>query len=51
MMENAGFALAAYSIVWLAVFGYVLVLVRRQSNLRREISKLKEMIEAGHGKE
>jgi CcmD family protein len=41
-MENAGYLFAAYTIIWLFLFGYVLVLVSRQKKLRREIDRLKE---------
>ncbi len=41
-MENAGYLLAAFSIVWAVVFGYVLVLLRRQTSLQRDIASLKE---------
>ena len=41
-MENAGYLLAAFIIVWAVVFGYVLLLVNRQRRLQREINLLKE---------
>ena len=44
-MENAGYMLAAFAIVWAVVFGYVLVLFNRQRRLRREIDLLKETLE------
>jgi len=40
-MENAGYLLAAFTIVWAVVFGYVLVLLNRQKRLRQEINSLK----------
>jgi len=43
-MENAGYLLAAFSIVWAAVFGYVLVLFNRQKQLRQELNSLKEAL-------
>ena len=33
---------AAYSIIWLVVFGYVFALIRREKSLRKEIAALKE---------
>ncbi len=45
-MENAGYLFAAFSIVWLVVFGYVLLLFNRQRRLRREINSLKEALKA-----
>ena len=41
-MHNAGFLLAAFAIIWAFVFGYVLVLIRRQARLKREIERLSE---------
>ena len=41
-MENAGFLFAAFAIVWVVLFGYVLILNNRQGRLRREIDSLKE---------
>ena len=43
-MENAGYLLAAFTIVWAAVFGYVLVLFNRQKQLRQELDSLKEAL-------
>ena len=45
-MENAGYLLAAFSIIWALVFGYVLLLFNRQRALRREINSLKEALKA-----
>lgn len=36
------FVIAAYAIIWLFFFGYVLVIGRRISRLEEEISKLKK---------
>lgn len=43
-MENVGFFLAAFSIAWAVVFGYVLFLINRQRKLRAEIDSLKEAL-------
>ena len=43
-MENAGYLFAAYGIVWVVVFGYVVFLLNRQKRLRQEISSLKEAL-------
>ena len=43
-MENAEYILAAFTIVWVVVFGYILSLFNRQRRLRREIDSLKEVI-------
>ncbi len=41
-MENAGYLLAAFTIIWALVFGYVFLLFNRQRKLRREIDTLKK---------
>ena len=43
-MENAGYLLTAFGIVWAVTFGYVLLLLNRQRKLRREINSLKEAL-------
>lgn len=43
-MENAGYLLTAFAIVWAGLFGYVVLLVRRQARLKREIETLKGML-------
>jgi len=43
-MENAGYLFAAYAIVWAMVFGYLLLLFKRQRSLSREIDSLKESL-------
>ncbi len=43
-MENTGFLLAAFSIVWAVVFGYILLMVNRQRKLQIEIASLKAML-------
>ncbi len=42
-MENLGYLFAAFAVVWVVLFGYVLTLIQRQKKLRREIDLLKEM--------
>jgi len=49
-MENAGFLLAAFGIIWVVIFGYVILLLKRQRALRRDIESLKETLRQ-HGKE
>ena len=44
-MENSIFLFAAYSIVWIAVFGYVLYLYRKQKRVLNEIKLIKERID------
>lgn len=43
------FMVAAYLIIWLAVFAFLLSMVRRQSTLQREISALRELVQEEHG--
>ena len=43
-MENAGYLFAAFTVIWAAVFGYVLFVFNRQRRLRREIDSLKEVL-------
>jgi len=43
-MENAGYVFAAFTIVWVVVFGYVLSLFSRQRRLRQEINSLNEAL-------
>ena len=43
-MDNWEYLVAAYSVVWIAIFGHVLVLHRRQNRLRREIESLKARV-------
>ena len=44
-MENLGYLLAAYTVIWAVVFGYILVLQRKQRRLQRQMDALKESIE------
>lgn len=44
-MENLGYLLAAYTVIWAVVFGYILFLQRKQRRLQRQIDALKESIE------
>lgn len=43
-MENAPYLFAAFAVIWALVFAYVLMLIRNQRKLRREIAYLKEML-------
>ncbi len=44
-MENAGYLYAAFGIIWVGVFAYVLSLVLKQRGLRREIEALRASLE------
>jgi len=41
-MENLGYLLAAYTVIWAVVFGYILYMQRKQRKLQRQIDILKE---------
>ena len=41
-MENIGYLFAVFAIIWGVVFAYVLSIVRRQQQLRKEIQSLKD---------
>ncbi len=43
-MENLGYLLAAFAIVWAVIFGYVLSLLQKQRQLRRALDLLKETL-------
>lgn len=43
-MENAGYVFTAFSVVWIAVFGFLLLLSSRQKRLKREIESLEETL-------
>jgi len=43
-MENLGFLLAAYTIIWAVVFGYVLFMQRKQRRLQRQIDLLHKSV-------
>ncbi len=49
-MENAGYLLAAFIIIWAAVFGYMLLLHNKQRNLQREINSLRETLKQNNRK-
>ena len=44
-MENIGYLFAAYTVIWVVVFGYVLMMQRKQRQLQREIKLLQESID------
>lgn len=44
-MQNGGFLLAAFAVVWSGSFVYILFLSARQARLRQEINALKERLE------
>ena len=40
-MENLGYQLAVFIIVWAAFFGYLFTISQRQKRLRRDLDSLK----------
>ncbi len=42
MDNNIGYLIAAYAIIWLAIFGYCYRLSRRQEALRRRLAALRQ---------
>jgi CcmD family protein len=44
-MQNGAYLFAAYTVIWVLLFGYVVTLIRRQARLRREIDLLRKSIE------
>jgi len=44
-MDNLVYLLAAYTIIWGLVFGYILVIYRRQRRLRQEVADLRARME------
>ena len=43
-MDNLGYLFAAFALIWVGLFAYVLVLIQRQQRLRRDIDWLKETL-------
>ena len=46
---NLGFLFAVYAVTWLAFFAYIWYVSQRQRDLRREVSRLREMLERRGG--
>jgi len=49
-LENLGYLLAAFAVVWAAVFGYVWFMQRKQRALEREIELLRESMDKSREK-
>ena len=41
-MDDLGYLVATYTIIWVAISGYVLRLGRKQNRLRREIDSMRK---------
>ncbi len=39
-MENAGYLFAAYALVWVTVFGFILILLNQQKKFRQDLESL-----------
>ena len=48
-MENLSFLFAAYAVVWVFIFVYVVLLSRRNRALRAEIDELRSLIDHRQG--
>jgi CcmD family protein len=44
-MENAGYMLAAFIIIWAALLVYMFLIARKQTALRRDIELIQEQLE------
>ena len=43
-MQDAGYIFAAYTVIWIVLIGFVLAMINRQSKVRREIERLRELV-------
>jgi CcmD family protein len=41
-MQNGGYLFAAYSIIWVVIFGYVFFMARKQASLKRQMESIKK---------
>jgi len=48
-MENWPYLFAAYTVIWIAVFAYVLLLLQGERKLRREIDSLRRSLKNKSG--
>jgi CcmD family protein len=44
-MENLSYLFAAYTLIWVIVFGYVFFMQRKQRSLQRQIDRLQESVD------
>ena len=47
MDDNLAYLFAAFSVIWVGLFAYVLVLFRQQKRIRQDIEQLKETLKKG----
>ena len=43
-MDNLGYLFAAFAVIWVGLFAYILVLIQKQRQPRRDIDWIKEML-------
>jgi CcmD family protein len=43
-MDNLGYLFAAFAVIWVGLFAYILVLTQKQRQLRRDMDWLKETL-------
>jgi CcmD family protein len=43
-MDNLGYLLAVFSIVWLGLFIYIFSLINKQNKLQKELKAVKELL-------
>ena len=44
-MENLGYLFAAYTVIWIVVFGYLLFMQRKQKKLQQQINLLEQSMD------
>ncbi|MGI2335101.1 MAG: CcmD family protein [Dehalogenimonas sp.] len=44
-MENIEYLFAVFAIIWFVIFAYVMILIRRQQQLKKEIARLSVIVE------
>ncbi len=44
-MDNLGYLLAAYTVIWAVIFGYILFMQRKQRRLQRQVTLLQESLD------
>jgi CcmD family protein len=44
-MENLGYLFAAYTVIWIVVFGYILFMQRKQKKLQQQITLLEQSVD------
>ncbi len=49
-MDNLVYVFIAYTVIWAALFGYIITIGSAQKNLRRQIDALKEALREKGGR-